>query len=78
MFYMPRIKVGDEVTINSGGPVMLVSRVIGIKMNAELSELDEVFKEKYGAVDGDLICQWVVGEEKCYGPFPMAILKKTD
>lgn len=74
---MPRIKVGDEVTLNSGGPLMLVSRVIGIKMGAELSELDEVFKEQYGAVDGDLICQWTVGDEKRYGPFPMAILKKS-
>jgi len=56
---MNEAKVGMKVMLKSGGPELLVLRVIGA--SERHAKLDEIVKMK-GYADEDVYCQWVVDE----------------
>jgi len=56
---MDEAKVGMKVMLKSGGPELLVLRVIGA--SERHAKLDELVKMK-GYADADVYCQWVVDE----------------
>ena len=56
---MNEAKVGMKVMLKSGGPELLVLRIIGA--SERHAKLDEKVKMK-GYADEDVYCQWVVDE----------------
>jgi uncharacterized protein YodC (DUF2158 family) len=73
---MEEFKIGDIVQLKSGGPKMTVQRVIGSNNNhIGLKATDEFYKIK-GFEEGDLICQWFVGNSLKDGTFSAKSLIK--
>jgi uncharacterized protein YodC (DUF2158 family) len=67
---------GDIVQLKSGGPKMTVQRVIGShNNNLGLKATDEYYKIR-GFEEGDLICQWFVGNSLKDGTFSAKSLIK--
>lgn len=56
---MDEVKVGEKVMLKSGGPEMMVLRIIGT--SERHAKLDELLKMK-GYDDDDVYCQWVIDE----------------
>jgi uncharacterized protein YodC (DUF2158 family) len=73
---MEQYITGDIVQLKSGGPKMTVQRVIGSNNNnLGLKATDEYYKIR-GFEEGDLICQWFVGNSLKDGTFSAKSLIK--
>lgn len=72
---MEKLKQGDVVQLNSGGPKMSVVRFIGADTsNFQLTTVDEVLKMG-GFTDGDVVCQWFNANDLATGTFKIETLK---
>ena len=73
---MEQFITGDIVQLKSGGPKMTIQRVIGTNnSNLGLKATDEYYKIR-GFEEGDLICQWFVGNSLKDGTFSAKSLIK--
>ena len=73
---MDSVKVGDVVQLKSGGPRMIVQRVIGSdQSNLGLKASDEFLKLK-GFHDGDVVCNWFESSSLKDGTFKVESLNR--
>ncbi len=69
---MRELKIGDIVTIKSGGPDMTVSQVIGYD---EIEPKLDIQLAIQGFTKGDVVCQWFDGNIKYNDTFKREIIK---
>ena len=70
---MSDIKVGDVVTLKSGGPNMTVRKIIG----SSQSNADKLASLR-GAKDGDVECQWFDETDLKSNAFPPESLETVN
>jgi uncharacterized protein YodC (DUF2158 family) len=61
---------GDVVKMKSGGPAMIVVRLVG-----SAKEDQFVFIESHGYEEGDVICEWLDGDSRKREVFKKASLQ---
>ena len=72
------IKVGDVVTLKSGGPKMTVQRFLGDSPDVSTKVQDEALKIMKGNKSGDIVCQWFDGNDSKNDIFPAESLVKIE
>ncbi|MGB3018800.1 MAG: DUF2158 domain-containing protein [Ignavibacteria bacterium] len=72
------IKVGDVVTLKSGGPKMTVQRFLGDSPDVSTKVQDEALKIIRGNKSGDIVCQWFDGNDSKNDIFPAESLIKVE
>ena len=68
-------KVGDIVSLKSGGPNMTVNKIIGQSRDQKIKNIELLLKASKGYKDGDVKCQWFVNNELKEGYFTPETLK---
>jgi uncharacterized protein YodC (DUF2158 family) len=72
------LEIGDVVQLKSGGEKMTVFRIIGKHSHiSRIDKQDKIYK-MLGYEDGDVYCQWFVGEKLEKNIFKKEMLKKTE
>jgi uncharacterized protein YodC (DUF2158 family) len=68
---MEAYKVGDVVTLRSGGPKMTIKRFVGQNNDTWQGKANEQVLKIQGYKDGDLVCIWFEGTQLKEGVFPV-------
>jgi uncharacterized protein YodC (DUF2158 family) len=74
---MEELKIADLVTLNSGGPKMSVTRIIGAEQSDYQVKMADEYLKSQGFSKGDVICQWFEGNKLSFGTFRREALIRT-